>query len=251
MKNNIYKNYVIHHFDNLDSTSAKAFQMADLSEINDREIIAADSQNKGRGRLGRDWVSPRGNLYFSLVLRPKCDVNCISQISFIAAISLKFAIKEAFLAQKNPKNVDLVKNKWPNDILVDDKKIAGILLESKIIDKNCDFVVVGVGVNLASNPQNTMFLASNLAEFGINLAPREFLERFLDKFEYFYEKWQNFGFLPIKNLWLEDAWRLKSEIAINLGERKINGIFDEIDNDGCLILRTSQGVEKISVGDVS
>ena len=157
MKNWTHKDFVIHEFEVLESTNSTAYNMALAREIADREIIVAHSQNAGRGRLDRNWISPKGNLYFSMALRPKVSLEKVAELSFVSVVALRMAVQNI-----TPKSC---KNKWPNDLLLDEKKLAGILLESKFVGKDCEFVVIGIGVNMVSNPENTMFPATNLGEF--------------------------------------------------------------------------------------
>ena len=143
-----------------------------------------------------------------------------------------------------------IQNKWPNDLLVNEKKVAGLLLSSKISQKDCEFVILGIGLNLASNPDKTMFPASNLEENGINLSQTEALTNFLNEFEKLYENWLNYGFSGIRKLWLKEAYRLNEEISVKDGEKFTQGIFKDLDEDGNLILETENGVKKVSASDI-
>lgn len=236
------KNFIIHEFDELESTNQTAFELANSRKIFDGEIILAKKQTAGKGRKGRSWSSPEGNLYFSMILQPKIDVKKIPQISFVAAVALKNTL------EKLTSNISL---KWPNDILINNKKCAGILLESKINQQNCEFVILGIGVNIESNPDNTIFLATNLKDHKINIFTKDLLQNFLTEFNLIYQNWLDFGFANIRNLWLNNAYKLKQEISINLGDQKIDGIFIDLDMDGSLILQQENQLQKISVGDVS
>ncbi len=268
MKNHSYKNFTIYHHKIVDSTNSLAYKMAELGRICDREIIIADEQSAGRGRLQRQWISPIGNLYFSLVLQSQALKADIYQLSFISIVALRQAIEEIFEKngfyikndqnhpknpknkQKNDKNRPKIENKWPNDLLIDGKKIAGLLLESKNNQQNCQFAIVGIGVNIVSNPQNTIFDASNLSEFGIKIDPQQLLYNFLDKFEILYQNWQNFGFAGIRNSWLSSAYRLNQQISIKIDQLQEEGIFETIDQNGNLVLKTADSRLLITVGDV-
>ena len=243
MKNWKFKNFTIHQFAELGSTSAEAFKMAEARQIFDREVILADCQSAGRGRMDRIWSSPKGNLYFSLVLQPKVPVAEIAQISFVAIVALRQAVEE--LAQVN------IQNKWPNDLLIEEKKVAGLLLESKINQQNCEFVILGIGVNIASSPSSAIFPASNLQEFKIETTPEILLQKFLDKFEIIYQNWQNFGFANVRNAWLSRDYKLKEKISVKEGEGKMEGIFEDMDKDGSLILLVEGVKKKITAADVS
>ena len=243
-----FKNYIIHQFEELESTNNLAFSLAENKKIFANEIIVACKQNKGRGRLDRKWESPIGNLYFSLVLQPKIAVEKISQISFIAICALQMAVAEVFKTQKITANIQ---NKWPNDLLIEQKKVAGILLESKISNENCEFVILGIGLNINSNPSQTIFPATNMKNFLCDISALKMLEIFLENFTTLYENWLNFGFENIRNLWHKNAYNLNSQMRINIDKSVVEGIFQEIDKDGHLIIKTNNNVvKKITFGDV-
>jgi BirA family biotin operon repressor/biotin-[acetyl-CoA-carboxylase] ligase len=244
-----FKKFLIHQFDEVESTNDLAFSLAENKQIFANQIIVANKQNKGRGRLNRNWESPKGNLYFSLVLQPQIAVEKISQISFVAICALQIAVAKIF---KQQKIVAEIKNKWPNDLLIDQKKVAGILLESKISNKICDFVILGIGVNINSNPSQTLFPSSNIKNFSCEISSSKMLEFFLEEFENLYENWLNFGFQNIRNLWQKNAYNLNCKININLGESRADGIFQEIDEEGNIIIKNHNNeITKISFGDVS
>ena len=219
--------------------------MAENKQIFHNEVIIANQQNKGKGRKNRNWVSVNGNLYFSLVLQPKILPNIASEISFLSAVSLKNAV--SFFDKNQANKIEL---KWPNDLLINQKKVAGILLESKFIGQECQFLIVGIGVNIKDFPENVMFPATSLFHENLNIDKAKFLEIFLDEFSKIYEIWQNFGFAKIRNLWLKNAYKLTEEIEVNLGEEKVRGIFVKIDENANLILKTPNEEIKINVGDV-
>ncbi|MBU6140377.1 MAG: biotin--[acetyl-CoA-carboxylase] ligase [Proteobacteria bacterium] len=233
-----YKNFVIHEFLELESTNKTAVELASLGKIFDRELILAKQQSAGRGRRNRDWISPAGNLYFSLVLRPKIELEKIPQLSFVAIAALRLAVKNSMV-------------KWPNDLLIEEKKVAGLLLESKISEKNCEFVVIGIGINLTSHPSETIFPASNLENFGIKISPPEMLKKFLDEFEILYQNWLDFDFAGIRQIWLQRAYRLNEKVKLKLDGKEVEGVFSGIDGEGNLLLNREEKILKISVADVS
>ncbi len=244
-----FKNYLIHQFDEVESTNDLAFSLVENKQIFANEIIVASKQNKGRGRLNRNWESPKGNLYFSLVLQPKIAIEKTSQISLVAICALQIAVAKIFQQQNI---VAKIQNKWPNDLLIDQKKVAGILLESKISNKNCDFAILGIGVNINSNPTQTLFPSTNIKNFSCEISASKMLEFFLEEFENLYENWLIFGFKNIRNLWHKNAYNLNSKININLGNSKIEGLFQEIDEEGNIVIKNHNNeTKKISFGDVS
>jgi BirA family biotin operon repressor/biotin-[acetyl-CoA-carboxylase] ligase len=175
-----------------------------------------------------------GNLYFSLILKTPKNID-FSNLSFLVAVALGEAL-----------NLKEINYKWPNDILLSGKKIAGILLE-----KDGDFIVVGVGVNLISNPDKTNYPAGNLKDLGINLEKINLLKSFLDQFKNLQQEWHDFGFLPIRNLWLEKAFHIGKEINVNLPDNSLKGIFKNLDKDGNLVLTVNNEEILISSGEIS
>ena len=243
MKNWTHKNFNIHQFPELESSNKTAFEMAQSKKLFDGEIILADSQSAGKGRESRVWTSPVGNLYFSLILQPKISAQKIPQISFVAITALRLMVEGLVANQK-------VQNKWPNDLLIDGKKVAGLLLESKISGQNCEFVILGIGLNIASNPYSTIFPANNLKEFGIELTAQDVLKKFLNEFEKIYENWLAYGFDGVRKLWLQKSYRLREEISVKNNGEQISGIFADLDGEGNLILKTKDGEKTILAADI-
>lgn len=227
------QNFVINRYSELVSTNDFALELIKNNQAIQNQVIVADVQTGGKGRLGRNWVSPAGNLYFSIILKNPKNTDS-SNLSFVAAV--------AFGESLNSKNI---KYKWPNDILLEEKKIAGILLE-----KDRDFVVIGVGVNLISNPDKTNYPASNLQDCGVICKKDDLLKQFLDNFSDLYQKWQDFGFTPIRNSWLAKAWNIDKEINVNLASKSAKGIFKDLDQSGNLILNVNNQDLSIASGEI-
>lgn len=240
-----YKNFLIHKFEELESTNSYAFFLAENKQIFHNEVIVANKQSNGKGRKNRNWVSVDGNLYFSLALQPKISPHISSEVSFLSAIALRNAV--SFFDKNQENKIEL---KWPNDLLINQKKVAGILLESKFIGQECQFLIVGIGVNIKDFPANSIFQASSLFHENLKTDKESFLKIFLDEFSKIYEIWQNFGFTKIINLWLKNAYKLGEEIEVKLDEEKIRGIFVNLDKNANLILKTLDKEIKINVGDV-
>jgi len=245
--NRKYKNFTIHHYDELSSTNELAYNLAENQQIFDHELILANYQTKGRGRLQRDWYSPYGNLYFSLILQPKINLNQISKISFVVSCAIQKTFEKIFNKYELKAEI---KNKWPNDLLINNQKIAGILIESKNSHNLNEFLVVGVGINIASNPTGTIFPATNLASFSINISTLDLLKLFLDEFEILYENWLKFGFKNIRELWLKNAYNLNQNITIKPSNTKISGVFKNIDDDGNILIEIDNKIMKFFFGDI-
>lgn len=240
-----YKNFTIHQFEVLDSTNDLAKNLANNRQIFDREIIVAKQQNKGRGRLNRQWVSPQGNLYFSLVLQPKIAIEKISQMSLVVIVILSLAV------QKIAKNFQLkIENKWPNDLLINNKKVAGILLESINYNNICEYLIIGIGVNINSIPPDLSNIADKLQNYFPTITAEEMLEKFLDEFDILYKNWRDFGFKNFRQLWRQNAYNLNQEITIKPSNNETRGIFKDIDDEGNLLLEINQKIHKFNCGDV-
>jgi BirA family biotin operon repressor/biotin-[acetyl-CoA-carboxylase] ligase len=207
-------------------------------------VIQALSQTKGRGRHGRTWESPLGNLYISVLLRPNCDAAKAGQISFVVAVALSAAIDEV-LAPGHAKTL-----KWPNDILIDGQKCAGILLESELnADGSVKAMIVGMGINIHGAPEGAIGLQKVTNE--ITVPVNKFRDMALEKLGHYYRLWQQDGFAPIRKLWLAQAQNLGKEITVTLGEKKMTGVFQDLDASGALKLAQNDGkVLDITSGDV-
>ena len=209
-------------------------------------VVWAREQTAGRGRRGRPWVSPPGNLYLSLLLRPASPANEAPQLSFVAALALADSLA-AFLPEPAA-----IACKWPNDILLGGRKVAGILLESEIGEAGrLAFLVVGVGVNLASSPPDTEFPASSLAEAGAQaVAPARLLERFLADFDLWQRRWRQEGFGPVREKWLARASFLGERIHVRLDTAGFCGRFLDIDAQGALLLEADGERRRVAAGAV-
>ena len=230
---NYYKSFTIDSLEEVDSTNRLTFNLAKANKINHNYVIISKKQTAGKGRYGRTWESFNGNLYFSILLKPNNqNLDLVSTLSFVSAVAIGLSIEEL-----KTKSTPKISYKWPNDILINNNKTAGILLESDINQNQLNFVIIGIGVNIIGNPINTTYPATNLKQEGfLEISPENLLKKFLDNFSDLYEKWINFGFKPIRNLWLENAFNLNKEIAVNLANKKIKGLFKDLDGNGNLVL---------------
>lgn len=231
---NYYKSFTIDPLGETTSTNQLAFNLARSNQINHNHVIIAKKQTAGKGRYGRVWESFDGNLYFSILLKPaNKNLDLISTLSFVSAVAMGMAINDL-----KTKSTTKISYKWPNDILINNNKAAGILLESDVNQNQINFVIIGIGVNIIANPDNTIYPATNLKrEEFLEISPENLLKKFLDNFSDLYEKWLNFGFKPIRNLWLENAFNLNKEISVNLSNQKVKGLFKDLDENGNLILQ--------------
>lgn len=201
-------------------------------------LVMAASQTGGRGRHGRVWHSPIGNLYVSFVVRGILP-SLLSQFALLWGVILQNCI--AGFTDR------LVQCKWPNDILIEGKKVSGILIE-----RYKNVLVVGVGINVAHVPEPVQFPATCLNDHvssPIDLSV--LLERICQDYEINRKKWEEAGFEMVRQTWLNAAWRLGDEIIIRQEDRDVVGVFETIDNAGALCIKNASGLtEKLYVGDL-
>lgn len=209
-------------------------------------IVCGLQQTAGRGRRGRCWSSPPGNLYASTILRPACTPPVAVQLAFVTALAVGEALSQ--LAPALPS----IAYKWPNDVLAGGRKIGGILLESETGENGrLAYVIVGVGVNLASAPPNAEFPATSLSGEGM-LAPKPetALAAFVRHFDTWMRRWRQQGFSPVRDAWRASAFALGEPIQVRLETATLHGRFIDIDQQGELLLEVEGEQRRISAGDV-
>lgn len=208
-------------------------------------IVRADRQTAGRGRRGRNWASPPANLYCSTLICPQCRLADAAQLGFVAALGVADAIGEVAPAIT-------LRCKWPNDLLANGRKVSGILLETETTaGERPDFVVLGVGVNLASSPRETPYPTTSLAEEGTpGVVPATMLAVFVRHFAAWLSVWRGEGFAPIRNAWLARAAGLGEAIQVRLERDTLDGRFLDLDGDGALLLEIAGRSRRIAAGDV-
>ncbi len=229
------------------STNDEARALAEAG-AEDGTLVWAREQSAGRGRQGGVWASPPGNLYFSLVLRPDRTLAEAAQLGFIAALAVGEAVGSV-----GPPLLEIT-YKWPNDVLLNERKCAGILLESKSTPEGAlDFLILGIGVNVASYPEDTDFPATSLHFEGTppDVSEVDLLEAFSRHFLSWVNGWLDDGFVRVRRAWLNHAHRLGEEIEVRLPKETLAGTFKDMDAHGVLILELPGGeVRRISAGDV-
>lgn len=197
-------------------------------------VIQAMIQTAGRGRHGNQWISPLGNLYMSFILRPKCTPDLAGQISFVIGLALSAAM-DPYVTAGHKKTL-----KWPNDILIDGQKCAGILLESSLSSGGLvESLVVGMGVNIHAAPEDRIGLQQVAGEK--RLAVHRFRDEVLVHVAEYYDGWKTAGFEPVRRDWLKQAHGLNHKITARLPDRTIKGIFRDIDPTGALMLEEDPG----------
>jgi BirA family biotin operon repressor/biotin-[acetyl-CoA-carboxylase] ligase len=237
-----------HYCLEIDSTNDYARALAEAGEPQGT-IVIAEQQTKGRGRLGRHWVSPPFlNLYCSVILRPSLPPAHAPRITLMAAVALADAVEEC--------GAPLPAIKWPNDILVGRKKLAGILTEAVSNAQRVQFVVLGIGVNLnfmrALMPAEICERATSLADVvGKTVSREAFLRRLIHHLDRCYGVLEERGFGPLAARW-DARFQLRGRLVrVESGERRLVGRAIGIDADGALVIGAADGSrERILAGDV-
>ena len=234
--------WAIEVFDTLKSTQTLAVERA-AAGAPEGTVIQSLEQMQGRGRHGNEWVSPIGNLYLSLVLRPMCKPDLAGQLSFVMGLALSAAI-DPYLEEGHKKTL-----KWPNDLLIDGRKCAGILLESSLNTEGLvDSLVIGMGINIFAPPQERIGLQQVAGDKRI--AIHRFRDELLVQVANFYQGWKSAGFEPVRRDWLKQAHGLNHKISARLPDRTQKGIFRDIDADGALLLESDGKQVAIRAGEV-
>lgn len=205
-------------------------------------IVTAARQTAGKGRQGNHWLSEPGNLYMSLILRPKVSPAESGQLSFLAAVALANAVEKLL-----PAGVKITL-KWPNDLLLNGKKAAGILLETEAGSaRTVDWLVMGMGLNIAHAPENAISIGS----LGGHIAPLDMLHMVRAEIMALYRTWREKGFAPIRTAWLDRAAHKAQEINVRLPHETFRATFLGIDDAGALHVKLPDGQERhIASGEV-
>lgn len=211
--------------------------------------VWAGRQTRGRGRLGRKWDSPRGNLHASLFIAPECSDAMISGLPLLAGLAAHDAISAlaggAALA-------DRLCLKWPNDILSGDAKLGGVLIETAMIAPDQRAVVIGTGLNLAAKPSGLDRAVASLRDHGIDATPAAALSALAFAAEAWLAVWANgAGFADIRASWLARAHPLGAPVSVRLGAEHIEGLFAGVDDTGALRLSVGGAERRITAGDVA
>ncbi len=251
------RGYRLHGYDSVGSTSSAALAAADAGDVGEVWFCALE-QTAGRGRRGRPWQTIHGNLAASLVLRPTAPQHRAAGLGFVAGVALHQALAETAPQLALKVGMDgaagqgsRVALKWPNDVLADGAKLAGILLEAHARPEGYA-VVIGIGVNVVAAPDDLPYPATSLAALGVPVAAETLFTALADAFVHCYELWNNGeGLDAVLALWRASAAGLGAEVAVARDGEVVRGIFETIDRDGRLIVRSGDGQRvAISAGDV-
>ena len=226
------------------STMDTAFQLA-LNKAPEGTVVCCESQTNGRGRLGRSWSSPKGKgIYLSLILRPKLSFLEVAQLTLLSAVAVSEAIRKVTALQP------LIK--WPNDLLIGDKKCAGILTELNAETDQVNFVIVGIGVNVNSLKNNLPPGATSLKQETQKEHSRiRIFQEILQELEKWYTRLGREGFIPVVQRWKELSVTLNQRVRVSDAGGFTEGLAVDLDKDGGLLIRKDSGViVKKMAGDV-
>lgn len=211
-------------------------------------LVWAERQTEGHGRLGRTWISPPGNLYVSLLLRPRAPAAEAAQLTFMAAVAAAECLEQVLPQGR------AVTCKWPNDVLVGGRKAVGILLESEADHSgSLDSLVIGIGINVTSHPPDEVvqYPATSLhAQGAAGPSASSVLERLCLALLLRYRQWQEEGFAPLRAAWLARADKLNRAVEVRLDSGTVAGIFADLDPSGALVLEQGGLRRLVLAGDV-
>ncbi|QKX01839.1 biotin--[acetyl-CoA-carboxylase] ligase [Wolbachia endosymbiont of Cruorifilaria tuberocauda] len=241
-----FEGFHIYRYKEVSSTNRKALDLIDEG-ISNETIIISDKQIDGKGRAGKRWVSPGGNFYVSLIIDSVCNYTSIIPIMNSSILywnnknSLSKLTELTFVTALAVGNTlltyvgDSIQYKWPNDVLVNGKKISGILLEKK---SNSDWLVIGIGINTHHAPFSW---STCISSYSKTLSNIELLKKLVISFNKLRKQWIFDGFCSIREMWLKKAFKMNKQISIKLAGRLYEGIFIGIDKDGKLLLQKKNG----------
>jgi BirA family biotin operon repressor/biotin-[acetyl-CoA-carboxylase] ligase len=237
------KGYDRVRYQELDSTNAHARRLAEKGAPGPVWISAA-RQTAGRGRRGQAWNSTEGDLAVTLLMRPQIPPAVIGQLSFVAALASAETASHFAPAAA-------ITVKWPNDILAEGRKLAGILLEGGK-DTIGSWLAIGIGMNLVNFPQGTEFPATCLVQLGVTPPTTQHaLTVLASRFAHWYDGWMKDGFALVRTAWLARASGLGLPIRARLAGQEVHtGVFEGIDESGALLLNQETGVRSIAAAEV-
>lgn len=232
----------------VDSTNAVARRLLKEDGLPHGTVLVAESQTQGRGRRGRQWQSPVGGLWFSLILRPELTATEVAKLSLVFAVALADGMERYLPGQ--------VRVKWPNDVLVNRRKVAGVLLEMEGEFDKIEYVIAGIGINVNVLPEVMpgelrATTTSLMNEMGVRLSLEKVLRDMLLCLEQAYDSFLRSGWLPFRRRFTRKCIHYGQCVTIRQGDKVLSGTDLGVDEWGCLRLKTAEGdLYRISAGDV-
>lgn len=240
----------IYYFDSIGSTQAFASNMAS-DPLESGSVIMAGVQTAGKGRLGRKWVSPKGGIWLSVILRPEFDVSKITLVPLAASVALASSIQKALGVK--------TELRWPNDVTSNGKKVAGMIIDATIESSKIESIVLGIGINYKVSPSEIeRKIASSGNFYGVatlirdNNAPKpaKFIQLFLEELERILESLNGGRTQSIITQWTKRSSTIGKHVSISTQDGKVSGTAVKIDSDGGLIVKHGKDHTKIAVGDI-
>ena len=241
----------VYYYDSIDSTQTQAIKLAKEKKENG-SVIIAQKQTGGRGRLGRKWVSPKGGIWISVILHPEFNITATMLFPVAASLALALAIEQCTKIKP--------KLKWPNDLTINGKKIAGTLVDISLESNKTENLVLGVGINFDVNISQIkktlekspkFYGAESIKKYDNNAQPIMLIQTFLQELEKICEKLTDAQYDEITKEWTKRSSTIGNEIKISDGSEDIRGKAIRIDQDGALVITNKSKTRRIMVGDVS
>lgn len=236
------------YFSELTSTNEIAKELA-VRGAREGTAILAETQTTGKGRLGRRWISPEGGLWLSIIFRPKIEAKHAPKLTLMASVAVAKTINGIFQSD--------AQIKWPNDVVINHKKVCGVLTDAKTDAEKLDFVVVGVGINANFNldvlPTYIRDRSTTLKEeLGREIERETLLRELLEQFEFYYKLFTERKFDTILKEWRGLSSFLGSRVNVVSGNESIEGLAIDIDEDGALIVKLKdRTIRKVTVGEIT
>ena len=254
----IAEGYRLEAHDSVGSTNAIALERAATGDAGKLWIVSK-KQESGRGRRGRAWATPEGNLAATLLLVEAYELKLAATLGFVAGLALADALNAVVPERRIAVAVDAggqhrgdrFELKWPNDVLADGAKLAGILLESSLLPGNRVALAIGIGVNVVAHPDDVPYPATSLKALGFTGDAETLFLALSDAWNENVRIWNSgAGLTEIRQRWLSRAAGLGSEVAVRVDGNVVRGVFETIDEDCRFVIRAGGGVVKIAAGDV-
>ena len=239
-----------YYFDSIDSTQNQALKMAH-DPANNGVVIVASKQTGGRGRSGRQWISPKGGIWISIILQPKFDISITTLFPIASALALSIAIEKTFSITPELK--------WPNDLTLNGKKVAGMLVDVSLESNKIESLVLGVGINFNVNTKEiektlkgtpNFYGVTSLSEQNIDVKPIQLVQTFLVELEKIYKALNAKQIKKIISEWSKRSSTIGKNVELNTTDEKIKGKAIRIDEDGALVILDKGKTCRVIAGDV-
>ncbi len=239
-----------YYFDSIDSTQNQALKMAQ-DVANDGTVIVAAEQTGGKGRDGRKWMSPKGGIWISIILHPKFDISITTLFPIASSLALSLAIEKIFSIKPELK--------WPNDLTINGKKVAGMLVDVSLESNRIENLVLGVGINFDVNVKQiekslkgtpNFYGVSSLSDQKQNIKPIQLVQTFLLELEKIYKALNERQTKKIISEWTSRSSTIGKNVELNTVDSKIKGKAIKIDDDGALIVSDNNKIHKVIAGDI-